>query len=175
MDPFIGQIILFAGNFAPRGWALCDGTLLSISTNSALFSILGTTYGGDGVSNFALPDLRARVPMGAGAASGRTTRTLGETGGSETHTLTAAELPAHGHPFLAGAGAGTQPTVAGATLGSFGVSAPPSGPYSTDPPSVPMASGSVGNTGSGAAHSIVGPFLGMNYIIATVGIYPSKS
>lgn len=175
MDPFIGQVILFAGNFAPRGWAFCDGALQIISANTALYSIIGTTYGGDGTSNFALPDLRSRVPMGVGTVGGLTARTLGEIGGAETHGLTEAELPAHGHPFLAGAGPGTQPFGGGATLGSFGTAAPPTGPYSTDAPSVPMATGSVGNTGSGSPHNIVQPFLGLNYIIATVGIYPSHS
>lgn len=177
MDPIIGQIILFSGNFAPRGWALCDGSLLSISTNDALYSILGTTYGGDGKTTFALPDLRGRVPMGAGNGPGLTPRTLGQAAGTETHALTGDNVPPHTHPFLAAAGPGTQSTAAGASLGTFGTSAPPNGPYTTEAPSVAMAEGSIGaNTGeAGGDIPLVQPSLSLNYIIATVGIYPSRA
>ena len=95
MDPFIGLIVMFGGNFAPRGWALCDGQLLSISSNSALFSILGTTYGGDGRTTFGLPDLRGRVPMHPGTGPGLSPRTLGQKSGTETVQLTTAQLPPH--------------------------------------------------------------------------------
>lgn len=177
MDPFIGQIILFAGDFAPRGWALCNGQLLTVSQNDALFSILGTTYGGDGKTTFALPDLRGRVPLGAGNGPGLTPRPLGQAVGTESHALTGDNVPPHTHPLLAAAGPGTEPSPAGASLGTFGTSAPPSGPYSADAPSLAMAEGCIGaNTGErGGDIPLVQPSLSMNYIIATVGIYPSRS
>src|SRR4051812_1587744 len=96
-EPYIGEIMMFAGNFAPRGWALCDGSLLSISQNTALFSILGTTFGGNGQTTFGLPDLRGRLPMHPGQGPGRTGRTLGESGGAETVTLNTTQMPAHTH------------------------------------------------------------------------------
>ncbi len=96
-NPFIAEIIMFGGNFAPRGWALCEGQILPISSNQALFSLLGTTYGGDGRTTFALPDLRGRVPIGTGNGPGLTSRGLGASGGVETHPLSTGETPAHGH------------------------------------------------------------------------------
>lgn len=176
MEPFIGQIILFGGNFAPRGWELCHGQLIAISQNSALFSILGTTYGGDGVSTFALPDLRGRVPISSGSGPGLTQHTLGQTGGAESHTLLANQVPSHTHSLMASSAAGTQPSPAGASLGSYGQTAPPSGPYSSESPTVPMSAGSIGpNGGGGMPVEIVQPYLALNFIIATVGLYPSRS
>jgi len=102
MDPFLAQIILFGGNFAPRGWAFCDGQLLAINQYQALFSLLGTTFGGDGRTTFALPDLRGRAPIHAGSGPGLTTRRLGEKGGTETNQLNSLQLPAHGHPLATG-------------------------------------------------------------------------
>ena len=102
-SPFIGQITLFAGNFAPRGWAFCNGQLLSIAQNTALFSILGTTYGGNGQTTFALPDLRGRVPVHAGQGPGLSNYDLGQQGGAESVTLTTAQMPAHTHPANANA------------------------------------------------------------------------
>jgi len=138
MEPFIGQIMLFAGNFAPRGWALCDGTLLSISEHSALFSILGTTYGGDGRTTFALPDLRGRAPIHQGSGPGLSEYKLGQKGGVESVTL---------------------PTQA--LTGAKKVESPDADAMQT--------------TQGGKAHENRSPYLALNYIIALVGIYPSRS
>ena len=112
-EPFIGEIMLFAGNFAPRNWALCNGQILSIAQNTALFSILGTTYGGNGQTTFALPDLRGRVPIHAGQGPGLTNRTLGENGGEEAHVLTSAEMPMHTHGAVVTSSNGTSASPAG--------------------------------------------------------------
>ncbi|MEM6348315.1 MAG: tail fiber protein [Bacteroidota bacterium] len=179
MEPLIGQIVMFAGNFAPRGWALCDGQLLAISENSALFSILGTTYGGDGRTTFGLPDLRGRVPMHAGNGPGRTPRSLGSTGGSETNTLTVNQLPAHNHS--AKAKVQTQAST------DTGNQHSPEGNYPatnekglfTDAPNTSMgeakAEVAIGNTGANQAINNVQPFQCVNYIIALQGVYPSRS
>src|SRR5437899_12703586 len=110
MTPFIGEIVMFAGNFAPRGWAFCNGQILSIAQNTALFSILGTTYGGNGQTTFALPDLRGRVPMHPGQGPGLTNHTLGEVAGSETTTLLSSNMPQHTHALNCNSAAGTQPS-----------------------------------------------------------------
>jgi microcystin-dependent protein len=163
MDPFIGQIIMFAGNFAPRGWAFCDGQLLPIAQNSALFSILGTTYGGDGRSTFALPDLRGRVPLHPGRGPGLSEVRLGDKGGAESVTLTEAQLPSHSHPMSA-------PVVKkgkGATAGILHVEG-----KNTSPVSPPLTAGP---TGGGRAVPTRPPFAGVNYIIALQGVFPSRS
>lgn len=157
-EPFIGQIVMFGGNFAPRGWALCDGQLLPISSNSALFSILGTTYGGDGVSTFGLPDLRGRSPMHPGSGPGLTPRQLGQKGGAERVTLTTNQLPAHSHDMELTSGNGT-------TNNPVGV-----GTNSTWAQSVASS-----DTGGGQAHDNMAPFLCTNFIIALQGTYPSRS
>jgi microcystin-dependent protein len=189
-DPFVGQVILFAGNFAPRGWAFCDGQLLPISSNTALFSLLGTTYGGDGRTTFALPDLRARVPVGEGPGPGLSTVRWGEKGGGESVTLTQAQLPNHTHDTIPSpvnltvAGTPTEPaTVPSATNNVLGASGPGPGSASiwstaaTDP--VTIAAGSVApvvtHTGGSQPFPIRNPYLGMHYIIALVGIFPSRS
>lgn len=172
MEPFIGEIIMFAGNFAPRNWALCDGQLLQISQNSALFSILGTTYGGDGRVTFGLPDLRGRVPMHAGNGAGLSSRRLGEKGGTETVTLTTAQMPAHNHPVQVAVNEGTseegdpkdgiiakhegafkEVATTGATLGGV----------SSD------------QVGGGQNHTNIQPFQCVNFIIALQGTFPSRN
>ena len=160
MDPFIAEVTLFAGNFAPRNWAFCDGQLLSIASNSALFSLLGTTFGGDGIVTFALPDLRGRVAIHAGEGPGLTRRDLGSKGGAERVTLTASEIPSHGHSVeLHQAGEGGGPPSLGSVLSNSG----------------PVATADIGLTGGGQSHENMPPYLTMNYIIALYGTYPSRS
>lgn len=176
-DPFIGEIIMFGGNFAPRGWALCDGQLLSISSNSALFSILGTTYGGDGRTSFALPDLRGRAALHPGHGSGLTNRRLGERGGAENVTLSTAQLPAHNHPGKARcvSGTGNSNVAAGnAWSADLGVS---SATYHSGPADADMLANTVAtdNVGGGQGHPNMQPFLCVNFIIALVGVYPSRN
>lgn len=166
MEPFIGTILLFAGNFAPRGWAFCNGQIMSISQNSALFSILGTTYGGDGHTTFALPDLRGRTAIGMGAGPGLTPRTEGEQGGSETVTMTVNNMPAHNHTIASLNAPGDQSLPSGNYLA--GATA-----YSSRTDSTLNAQ-AVSVAGGSQPVSIMPPFLGLNYIIALEGIYPSR-
>ena len=175
MEPFIGQIMMFGGNFAPRGWALCDGQLLPIAQNSALFSILGTTYGGDGKTTFGLPDLRGRAPMHAGHGPGLSARQLGQKSGSETNTLTTNQIPSHKHGLNASNEPGSINTAAGNSLGSFGQSLPPSGPYTSSSPNTPMNAGAIGSTGGGQPVNNMQPFQVVNFVIALQGIFPSRS
>lgn len=176
MEAFIATILLFAGNFAPRGWLFCQGQLLPINQNQALFSLLGTTYGGDGVTTFALPDLRSRVPVGAGQGPGLTNRALGEKGGTETVALSAEQLPAHTHQLLASTAPAdlNDPTNA-ALAQTVDPSYTPGPPvYAKDAPTVPMMAGSVGAAGGSQSHPNMPPYLGLNYIICLEGIYPSR-
>lgn len=172
MEPFIGQIIMFGGNFAPRGWAFCDGQLLSIASNSALFSILGTTYGGDGRTTFGLPDLRGRVAIHQGNGPGLSNYTLGERGGAEYVTLNATQIPSHTHPVQ-------QPcsTEKGLTTRPEGnVPAVTTGANFAESSNALMAAGqSANNTGGNQAHNNVQPYNTVNYIIALVGTFPSRS
>jgi microcystin-dependent protein len=184
MNPFLAQIIMFGGNFAPRGWALCNGQLLPIASNQALFSLLGTTYGGDGRTTFALPDLRSRSPIHAGRGPGLADIKLGQRGGIETKTLTVLELPNHFHNAGTMKGSiavneedGDNNDPQGR---SFGVAA--SGePYNNQPNDKAMAlnsvgiSGNTGATGNNQPFNIRNPFLGINYIIALQGTFPSRS
>lgn len=189
MEPFIGQVILFAGNFAPRGWAFCDGQLLAISSNTALFSILGTTYGGDGRTDFALPDLRGRSPIGAGSGPGLSTISQGETTGVESVSLTVNELPAHSH----GATATTNVTVTMKANSAAADSKKPSGRalaranqsiYNSSDTNVDLKEGSVvttanttvavSDTGGGQSVFTRSPALGMNWVIALEGMYPPR-
>ncbi len=175
MTPFIGMVTIFAGNFAPRGWALCDGQLLPIANYSALFSILGTTYGGDGVSTFALPDLRGRAPIHAGTGSGLSSRKLGSKGGSETVTLTSKQIPPHTHTLSGSNSAGDNPLVANNVMATSGTTVPPAGPYSAATPNSPMNANAISSTGGGQSHNNMQPFLTLNYIIALEGVYPSRN
>ena len=174
-DPFIGEITLFAGNYAPRGWAFCQGQLLSIAQNTALFSILGTTYGGDGQTTFALPDLRGRAPIGPGQGPGLPPYYLGELGGEPTHTLIYPEMPAHSHAAQASgvAAGGTSASPGGGTWAS---STARDTLYSNAAPDSPMAAGNitVGAAGNSQPHNNMPPYLGVNYIIALEGFYPSR-
>lgn len=173
MEPFIGQIILAGFNFAPRGYALCQGQLLSIAQNSALFSLLGTTYGGDGITTFALPDLRGRVPMGFGNGPGLTPRVLGEESGTETVTLLVSEIPAHNHLLLANSAPGDTGAPAGAVLANSG--ATDREYLSTGAPNEPMSVQAIGMTGGTLPHNNMQPYLVLNYSIALEGIFPSRN
>lgn len=166
-EPFIGQIIMFGGNFAPRGWALCDGQILPISQNTALFSILGTTYGGDGRTTFALPDLRGRVPIHAGSGPGLSSYQLGEKGGVERVTLTVQELPSHSHQPRANA----QDANSDDPDGAF--SAVANENIYSNTSNVSMSATT--NTGGSQPHENRPPYLAINYIIALVGIFPSRN
>ncbi len=170
-DPFVGQISIVPYNFAPNGWMLCEGQILSITQNTALFSLLGTTYGGDGVHTFALPDLRGRVPVGTGQGPGLTPIILGEQLGAESYTMTIEQLPAHSHPLLASTLEATVITPTGSALGSKARVPLYSAPSSM----TTMAPESVGATGGNQPYPVRNPSLGLNYIIALQGIYPSRS
>lgn len=166
-QPFIGQISMFGGNFAPRGWAVCDGQLLPIASYSALFSILGTTYGGDGRTNFGLPDLRGRAPVHNGNGPGLSPVSLGEKGGAESFTITSAnQLPAHSHQVAASTGDQTtnRPTNGYLAAGNR---------YTTATPNASM--GPTETTGAGAPIGHRSPYTAVNFIIALQGIFPSRN
>ena len=170
-DPFIGEIRMFAGNFAPRDWAFCDGQLQSISQNTALFSLLGTTYGGDGVTTFALPDMRGRVPIHQGQGPGLSPQVIGQVQGTETVTLTAAQMPAHGHLEVAS----TSP--ASTSAGPGGVPATPAtvAIYGTTPPNADLAAAAVVPVGGNQPHSNMAPYGTLSFIICLFGIFPSRN
>lgn len=176
MDPYVGEIRIFAGNFAPRGWAFCNGQLMPISQNTALFSILGTIYGGDGKTNFALPDLMGRAPMHQGTIPGGSTYPIGEQTGAASVTLTTAEMPSHAHAAMANSQSGNTSNPEGAVWaknpGSRGVSPTPI--YSASP-TVPMNPLSLAPAGGGAPHDNMQPYLGVGFIIALAGVYPPRS
>ena len=174
-DPFIGQIMMFAGNFAPRGWALCQGQLLPIAQNTALFSILGTTYGGDGRNTFALPDLRGRLPMQPGQGPGLSPRTLGEQGGSQTVTLLSTQMPAHTH-MLAASGAQADQFSPEGHVSAVQVDLNSQQPVNTyaSAPNTTMNPAAIGVAGGNQPHDNMSPFLCINFIIALQGAFPSR-
>jgi len=179
MEPFIGQIQLFPYNFAPRSWAPCNGQLLPIAQNTALFSLIGTFYGGDGRTTFALPDLRGRVPVGAGHGPGLSNWNVGQQGGSESNTITTQQMPSHNHTFSGtvtvpvSAEDADQDEAAGKYLanGTFYHNAADAS-YGAGPIAV---AGTVGNAGGGTPVNNIQPSLGMHYCIALQGIFPSRS
>lgn len=165
-QPYVGEIRMFAGNFAPAGWMFCEGQLLPISENETLFNLIGTTYGGDGQSTFALPDLRGRVPLHFGNGL-----TLAETGGVEDVTLTVAQIPAHSHPLLASGDPGNQVNVQNAvTSNSQGAI-----PYREDFTTQNMHPQAIGSTGGSQPHTNFQPYLCINFIISLFGIFPSQT
>ena len=172
-EPFIGEIRRFAGNFAPRGWAFCDGQLLSVSQNDALFSILGTTYGGDGRTPFGVPDLRGRAPMQQGNGPGLSSYRLGEKGGMEHVTLTTSQIPAHNHLVNGTSQAGDQPSPTGTIPGAETLSAHEL--WSDADSDGTMKDSMIQNTGGTKQHDNRQPYLVVNYIIALVGLYPSRN
>ncbi len=185
MDPILGSIMLFAGNFAPEGWFPCDGRLLSVQQYAALYSLLGTYYGGDGVNNFGIPDLRGRVPIGVGQGSGLTNRYLGEKSGYETVPLNSSQLPAHTHTasmqatghIMADSAVGEDDSPAGNSLAKA-----PSDFYSTETPTTAMNANSVAVTGTvtvdqaggNQAHANMQPYQALTYCIAWQGVYPQR-
>ena len=167
-EPFIAQIMMFGGNFAPRGWALCNGQILSIAQNTALFSLLGTTFGGNGQTTFALPDLRGRVPVHPGQGPGLSSVTLGEVGGVETVTLTQNQIAGHGHGVAASNG------TAGASRPANNFLAA-GGSYATATDGTVMNPGMIQASGGSQPHENRQPYLGVNFIIALQGIFPSRN
>jgi microcystin-dependent protein len=165
-QPYVGEIRMFAGNFAPAGWMFCAGQLLPISENETLFNLIGTTYGGDGQSTFALPDLRGRIPIHMGNGF-----TLAETGGSEQITLTVNQIPAHNHALLAVAEPGRSPNPQGNLLAkstTFDA-------YINENQSIPMNASAISQTGGSQPHNNFQPYLCVNFIISLFGIFPSQT
>lgn len=171
-EPFVGEIRMFAGNFAPVGHALCDGQLMAVSQNEALFSLLGTTYGGDGRSTFGLPDLRGRIPIHYGHGPGLSNRNLGLKSGAEDATITANQIPSHGHPMKASADGATSPNPQDNVLAE----ALTTTPFTGQTPNVDLALTAVTEyNGGGQSHNNVQPFLCVNFIITLFGAYPSRN
>jgi microcystin-dependent protein len=170
-DPYIGEIRMFAGTFAPMGWALCEGQLMPISENDALFILIGTTYGGDGQETFALPDLRGRAPIHHGAGPGLTNRVIGEQAGVEEVTLTAQQIPVHNHALHARAAGGKSGTPNGNVLAS----APATSLYTRDTPSVQLAANAIDPIGGSQPHDNRMPYLAIQFIISLFGIFPSQT
>lgn len=165
-NPYIGEIRMFAGNFAPQYWSFCDGSVLSISENEVLFTLLGTTYGGDGVTTFALPDLRGRVPVHQGNGTA-----LGQSAGTESVTLNGQQLPIHSHTLMGTSASATATAPGGQLLASVS-----SGEvYINDTPGAALNAASLSGSGGSQPHENRMPFQAINYIIATTGIYPSQS
>lgn len=165
-EAFIGEIRLMSFNFAPQGWALCNGQLLPLAQNQALFSLLGTVYGGDGRVNFGLPNLQGRVPIHVGGG-----HTLGERGGEQAHTLSISELPTHPHTLNGTSSHGTQPVPAGNLLARTA----PANPYEAPNQLDAMNAASIPSVGGSQAHTNMQPFLAVNFCIALVGSFPSPN
>jgi microcystin-dependent protein len=181
-NPFVAEIRLFACNFAPQGWALCAGQIMPISQNTALFSLLGTTYGGDGKSNFALPNLQGMVPIQQGQGAGLSVRDLGETGGEPVVTLLVNEIPGHSHTMNATAtpGTATASNAGQLAFASAGASKTSAGTvanfYSSNPnkATTTLSPLAIGVRGQGLPHNNMMPYLGLNYCIALQGIFPAR-
>jgi microcystin-dependent protein len=171
--PFLGEIRMVGFNFAPQGWALCNGQLLAINQNTALFSLLGTTYGGDGVTNFALPNLQSRVPIHMGTGAGLSGYVIGQIGGSENVTLLANQMPTHTHAVNAVISGGNEATPASnfPAVESTGTSLD----YSGGPANTTMNPGMLASAGGSQPFSIIQPYLCVNFVIALQGIFPSRN
>jgi microcystin-dependent protein len=164
-QPYVGEIRMFGGNFAPLGWMFCEGQLLPISENETLFQLIGTTYGGDGQSTFALPDLRGRIPIHQGNGF-----ILAETGGAEEITLTANQIPVHSHALVASNNVGDQPNPANAVTGQ----APQIKLYIEDVPNANAAATAIGSEGGSQPHTNLQPFLCINFVISLFGLFPTQ-
>ena len=171
-QPFVGQICLVGFNFEPQGWAYCDGRLLAIADNSVLFTLIGTTYGGDGISTFGLPDLRGRILVGTGQGPGLTNRVIGESAGTEAVTVTSPQMPLHTHAVACNTGGGTS----GAPAGLLPAPDPGAGsaPYSGGSPDGTLSASAVQSTGQSQPHANVQPYIALNYCIALFGVFPSQ-
>jgi microcystin-dependent protein len=169
-SPYIGEIRMFGGNFAPSGWAFCEGQLMPISENDALFNLIGTTYGGDGQNTFALPDLRGRLPMHMGTGPGLSSHTIGEMGGVESVTLTVQQIPNHSHVPQSVSGSGNQSTPQGGIWAGAATSH-----YSSNTPNLPMNNAAVGPAGGSQPHDNLMPYLAVSFIISLFGIFPSQT
>jgi microcystin-dependent protein len=178
-NPFVAEIRIFPFNFAPVGWAMCNGQLLPISQNTALFSLLGTTYGGDGRSNFALPNLQGSVPMHPGQGPGLSLHDLGETSGSDTLTLLSTEMPAHGHFLNATTSAGTAPDPSGALYANGNWSSQGSSGavqyYSGTVPNAQLNANTIAPAGGSLPHNNLMPYLSLNFCIALQGVFPPRT
>ncbi|WP_395376849.1 phage tail protein [Marinicella sp. W31] len=163
-EPFLAEIRMMGFNFAPRGWAFCDGQILPINQNQSLYSLLGTTYGGDGRTSFALPDLRGRTPLHVGEG-----HTQGQKSGEETHTLSAAEMPQHSHTVNASTGGTAQPIPVDAALGEI------NNGYNSGTNQVTLRTGTITNVGGGQAHENMQPCIAVNFCIALRGLFPSRN
>ena len=170
-DGYVGEIRMFAGNFAPRNWALCDGQLIAVSQNESLFSLLGTIYGGDGRTTFGLPDMRGRVPVHQGTGPGLTDRRIGHKFGQEHVTLTTNNLPAHSHRVTAS----TETANEASPVGNLLATPPTEGIYRAGTPTDAMSSQAVSQKGSSQSHDNMMPTATINYIICLYGTYPSRS
>jgi len=165
-QPYVGEIRMFAGNFAPAGWMFCEGQLLPVSENDQLFQAIGTTYGGDGVTTFGLPDLRGRVPIHQGNGF-----TLAETGGAEEITLTVNQIPSHGHPLLVSTDTAQHTSPSGTVLGQSATALL----YIEDSPDANFSPQAIASTGGSQPHTNFQPYLCLNYIISLFGIFPSPT
>lgn len=165
-EPFLAEIRIVGFDFAPRGWAFCDGQILPINQNQSLYSLLGTTYGGDGRTSFGLPDLRGRTPIHVSGGSGHP---QGQKGGEESHVLSTTEMPPHKHDWLASDGNGDQPIPVGNRLGSF------SNGYRGGQDLTSLSSGSLANVGAGQGHNNMQPCIALNFCIALQGLFPPRN
>ena len=171
-QPYIGEIRMFGGNFAPAGWMFCNGATLPISENDALFTLIGTTYGGDGQETFQLPDLQGRLPMHAGKSpAGSQTYQLGEKAGVESVTLTTQQIPIHTHPLLGSTGNGLQANPNGNVLASSTLVKP----YAVETPDAAMAANAIGPVGGSQPHDNLQPYLCISFIISLFGVFPTQT
>ena len=170
-EPYVGEIRMFAGNFAPQGWAFCEGQLMAVSQNDALFSLLGTIYGGDGRTTFGLPDLRGRLPIHQGSGPGLSPRPIGSKSGVESVVPSANQLPSHTHPLMASTLPGSDSSPAGGVPGA----SPSIDLYVEEAPTVSLHGNAISSTGGNQSHTNLQPALCIRFIIALFGIYPSRS
>jgi len=169
-EPFLAEVRIVGFNFPPRGWAFCDGQILPINQHQSLYSLLGTTYGGDGRTSFALPDLRGRTPIHIGSNGTGGSHTLGSKSGEEAHPLTANEIPQHTHPLQGSTVNASQQSPSGNVFARGAITA-----YHDRTSPVNMHSGAVGNIGTGAGHENMQPYLALNFCIALTGVFPSRN